>query len=118
VAVDDATRLSYPEVLADQGGPTTVGFLSRAVVWFNGRGIEGRRVLSDNGSTCQSHGWRKAGQAPGWKAKKIRPCTPRTNGKAERFITTLLEEWAYVMPCSNTAARSAAGMNNLVGNQR
>jgi transposase InsO family protein len=106
VAVDDATRLSYVEVLADEKGPTTVGFLSRAVAWFNGQGIECRRVLSDNGSAYKSHGWRKACQAMGLKAKKTRPYTPRTNGKAERFIKTLLEEWAYVMPYSNSAARN------------
>ncbi|MGB5135794.1 MAG: integrase core domain-containing protein, partial [Prochlorococcaceae cyanobacterium] len=106
VAVDDATRLSYVEVLADEKGPTTVGFLSRAVAWFNAQGIECRRVLSDNGSAYKSHGWRKACQAMGLKVKKTRPYTPRTNGKAERFIKTLLEEWAYVMPYSTSAARN------------
>jgi hypothetical protein len=60
VAVDDTTRLSYVEVLPDEKGPTTVGFLSRAVAWFNGQGIDYRRVLSDNGSAYKSHGWRKA----------------------------------------------------------
>jgi hypothetical protein len=106
VAVDDATRLSYVEVLPDEKGPTTVGFLSRAVAWFNGQGIECRRVLSDNGSAYKSHGWRKAAQALGLKVKKTRPYTPGTNGKAERFIKTLLEEWAYVMPYDSSAARN------------
>jgi transposase len=78
VAVDDATRLAIVEVWADEKGPTTVGFLSRAAGWFNG-------------SAYKCHGWRKAAQAMGLKAKKTRHCTPRTNGKAERFITTLLE---------------------------
>jgi len=64
-AVDDDTRLSYVEVLADERGPTTVGFLRRAVAWFNGQGIECRRVLSDNSSACKCHGWRKACQAMG-----------------------------------------------------
>ena len=105
VAVDGATRPSYVEVLPDEKGPTTVGFLSRAVVWFNGQGIECRRVLSDNGAVYKSHGWRHAAQAMGLTVKKTRPYTPRTNGKAERFIKTLLEEWAYVMPYSNSAAR-------------
>ena len=59
VPVDYAMPLSYVEVLADEKGPTTVGFLSRAVAWFNGQGIECRRVLSDNGSAYKSHGWRK-----------------------------------------------------------
>lgn len=55
MAVDDAIRLSYVEVFPDEKGPTTVGFLSRAVTWFNGQGIECRRVLSDNGSVYKSH---------------------------------------------------------------
>jgi transposase InsO family protein len=95
VAMDDATRLSYVEVLADEKGPTTVAFLSRAVAWFNGqeyryaeaKGYECRRVLSDNGSAYKSHGWRKAAQAMGLKVKKTRPYTPRSNRKAERFIS-------------------------------
>ncbi len=94
VAVDDAARLAYVEVLADEKGPTTVGFLSRGVAWFNGQGYRCaeakgyacRRVLSDNGSAYNSHGWRKAAQAMGLKVKKTRPYTPRTNGKDERFI--------------------------------
>jgi transposase InsO family protein len=94
VAVEDATRLSYDEVLADEKGPTTVGFLSRVVAWFNGQRIECGRVLSGNGLAYKSHGRRKACQAMGFKAKKTRPYTPRSNGKAERFIKTLLEEWA------------------------
>lgn len=94
VAEDDATDLSHVEVLADEKGSTTVGFLSRAVAWFNGQGYryaeakryECRRVLSDNGSASKSHGWRKACQAMGLTAKKTRPFTPVTNGKAERLI--------------------------------
>ena len=86
VAVDDATSLSYVEVLAGREGATTEGFLSRVVAWFNGQGIECRRVLSDSGSTYKSHGRRKAAQATGLKVKKTSPYTPRTTGKAERFI--------------------------------
>lgn len=67
-------------------GPTTVGIRSRAVAWFNSQGIECRRVLSDNGSAYKSHGWRKAAQVMGLTMKKTSPYTPRTNGKAERFI--------------------------------
>ncbi len=101
-------------MLPDEKGPTTVGFLSRAVAWFNApgyryaeaKGYECRRVLSDNGSAHKSHGWRKAGLAMGLKVKKTRPYTPRTNGKAERFIKTLLEEWAYMMAFSTSAARN------------
>lgn len=60
-----------------------------------------------NGSAYMSHGWRKARQALGFKAKKNRPYNPRTNSKAERFIMTLLEEWAYVMLYGSSAARNA-----------
>lgn len=94
VAVDDATRLSYIGILSAEKGPTTVGLLSRAVDWFNGqgyrcaeaKGYEGRRVLSGNGSAYKSNGWRKAAQAMGLKVRKTRSCTPRANGKAERFM--------------------------------
>ena len=106
MAVDGATRLSYIEVLADEKGPTTVDFLSRALAWFNDQGIERRRVLTGNGSTHKTHSWRKASQAMGLKVKKTKPYTPRTNGKAEWFIKTLLEEWTYVMPYSTSAARN------------
>jgi hypothetical protein len=63
--VDDTTGLSLVEVLPDEKGSTTVGFLIQTVAWFNGQGIEFRRVLSDNGSAYKSHGWRKACQAMG-----------------------------------------------------
>jgi len=73
VAVDDATWLSYDEVLADEKGPTTVGFLSRAVARFNGQRIECRRVLSGNGSAYKSHGRRKACQAMDSKPRRPGP---------------------------------------------
>jgi transposase InsO family protein len=71
-----------------------------------GQGFECRQVLSDNGSAYKCHGWRKAAQAMGLKARKSRRYTPRINGTAERFSKSLLEEWAYVMPYGTTAARS------------
>lgn len=79
--MDDTTRLSYVEVLPDKKWPTTVGFLSRALAWFNGQGIECRRLLSDNGSAYKSHGWRKACQAMGLKVKKASPYTPCTKAR-------------------------------------
>ncbi len=83
-----------------------MGFLSRAVVCFNGQGIECRWVLSDNGTAFKSYCWRKASQALVLKVKKTRPYTTRANGQAERFIKTLLEEWTYVMLYSTSAARN------------
>jgi len=105
VAVDDATRLAYVEVLPDEQQATTVGFLVRAVSWFNSQGISCRRVLSDNGSAYRSKQWRQACSTLGLKAKRTRAYRPQTNGKAERFIKTLQAEWAYAMPFTSSEER-------------
>ena len=106
VAVDDATRLAYVEVLPDEQKATTIGFLTRAVGWFSEQGITCRRVLSDNGSSYRSGAWRKACSAMDLKPSRTRPYTPRTNGKAERFIKTLLGEWAYAMAFQTSEERN------------
>jgi transposase InsO family protein len=106
VAIDDATRLAYVEVLPDEKQATTVGFLLRAVAWFDTQGITCKRVLSDNGSAYRSKPWREACIAMSLTPKRTRPYTPRTNGKAERFIKTLLAEWAYSMPFQNSGERN------------
>jgi transposase InsO family protein len=106
VAVDDATRLAYVEVLADEQKPTVIGFLSRAVAWFNGQGVECRRVMSDNGPAYVSKAFAKACRTLGLRHIRTRPYTPRTNGKAERFIQTLCQEWAYAMPFTNSEERN------------
>ncbi len=98
VAVDDATRLAYVELLPDEQKTTTVGFLARAVGWFSQLGITCRHVLSDNGSAYRSGAWRKACKSLGLRAIRTKPYTPRTKGKAERFIQTLCREWANGMP--------------------
>jgi hypothetical protein len=85
VAIDDATRLAYVEVLADEQRSTTVGFLARAVGWFSEQGINCRRVLSDNGSAYRSGDWRKACRALALRPIRTKPYTPQTNGKAERY---------------------------------
>jgi len=102
VAVDDATRLAYVEVLPDEQQATTVGFLVRAVSWFNSQGITCQRVLSDNGSAYRSKQWRQACGAMGLKAKRTRAYRPQTHEKAERFIKTLQAEWAYAMPFTSS----------------
>jgi len=89
VAIDDATRLGYVEVLADEQRATTVGFLTRAVGWFSEQGITCRRILSDNSPAYRSGDWRKACRALDLRPIRIKPYTPQTNGKAERFIKTL-----------------------------
>ena len=106
VAIDDATRLAYAEVLPDEKQATTVGFLIRAVAWFGRQGIECRRVLTDNGSAYRSKPWRQACEALGLSAKRTRPYTPRTNGKAERFIKTLVHEWAYGLSFQSSEERN------------
>lgn len=93
-------------VLADEKQATTVGFLLRAVAWFNSQGISCTRVLSDNGSAYRSKPWREACSALGLTPKRTRPYTPRTNGKAERLIKTLLAEWAYAMAFQSSAERN------------
>nr|WP_255441369.1 MULTISPECIES: integrase core domain-containing protein [unclassified Synechococcus] len=80
--------------------------MARAVGWFSDQGITHKRILSDNGSAYRSGEWRKACKALDLKPIRIRPYTPRTNGKAERFIRTLLEEWAYGMPFQTSEVRN------------
>jgi transposase InsO family protein len=97
VAMDDATRLAYVEVLPDEQQGTAIGFLSRALAWFNGQGVDCRQVMSDNGPAYISRRIAKACKVLGLKHIRTRPYTPRTNGKAERFIQAPCKEWAY--PC-------------------
>jgi transposase InsO family protein len=108
VAVDDHTRLAYVEVLPDQRGPACRAFLERAVAWYQARGIACHRILTDNGSGYLSRAFREGCAALGLRHRRTRPYTPRTNGKAERFIQTLLREWAYVTPYANSQERRQA----------
>jgi transposase InsO family protein len=105
VAVDDRSRVAYVEVLANQLGPTCAAFLDRAVAWWAARGITVRRVMSDNGSGYVSRVFRTTCDALGLRHLRTRAYTPRTNGKAERFIQTLLREWAYVEPYASSRER-------------
>jgi transposase len=95
IAIDDATRLAYAEVLADQKAETAVGFLRRAVAFFERHGITVERVLTDNGSAYVSGVHAIACHQLGIRHLRTRPFRPQTNGKAERFIRTMLEGWAY-----------------------
>lgn len=108
VAVDDHSRLAYVEELADESPTTTAAFLERAVAFYAAHGISVARVLSDNGGCYRSKLFAAAAERLGIGLRKTRPYRPQTNGKAERFIRTLLSEWAYAQPFHDTAARVAA----------
>jgi transposase InsO family protein len=95
VAVDDYSRLAYVEVLPDQRSGSAVGFLERMLAWFAERGVRVREVMTDNGSCYIGHNFAAACQTRGLPHLRTRPHRPRTNGKAERLIQTLLREWAY-----------------------
>jgi transposase InsO family protein len=108
VAIDDRSRIAYVEVLANQLGPTCAAFLSRAVAWYAARGITARRVMSDNGGGYVSRIFRATCDALRLRHLRTRAYTPRTNGKAERFIQTLLREWAYAQPYATSSERRRA----------
>jgi transposase InsO family protein len=108
VCVDDATRLAYVEVLTDERGETAAGFLRRAVGWFASMGVTVERVMSDNGSCYRSHVHASACRELGIRHLRTQPYRPRTNGKAERFIQTLQNRWAYGAIYANSAERTAA----------
>jgi transposase InsO family protein len=108
VAIDDATRVAYVEVRRSQRRRACATFLRNALGWFRRRGITVRRLLTDNGAAYKSR--RFAGVCRTWHLRHrfTRPYTPRTNGKAERFIQTLLREWAYRYAFVSSARRTAA----------
>jgi transposase len=108
VAVDDATRLAYAEVLADEKATTTVAFLRRALRFFARYGITVERVLTDNGAAYRSAVHALACRALGLRHLRTRPRRPQTNGKAERFIRTMLGGWAYGAIYHDSRERTAA----------
>ena len=108
VCVDDATRLAYVEVLADEKATTAVGFLHRAIAFYRRHGITVERVMSDNGACYRSTIHAFACRALGLRHLRTRPYRPRTNGKAERFIRTLLAGWAYGAIYGSSRERTAA----------
>jgi transposase InsO family protein len=105
VAIDDFSRLSYVDILADERSETASSFLKRAVQWFALHDILVERAMTDNGSAFLSREWRRTCLELNIKHVRTRPYTPRTNGKAERFIQTLLREWAYRFSYDSSAER-------------
>jgi transposase InsO family protein len=108
VMIDDHSRLAYAEVLPALTARCAIEFLRRAVRWFAERGVQIRAVMSDNGSAYVAHAYRQALAELGLRHLRIRPYRPRTNGKAERFIQTLVNEWAYERIYGSSAERAAA----------
>jgi transposase InsO family protein len=108
IAIDDATRLAYVEVLCDEKAITAVGFLRRAIKHFASYGITAERLITDNGSAYRSTIHAIACRTLGIRHLRTRPYRPQTNGKAERFIRTMLGGWAYGAIYRNSADRNAA----------
>ena len=108
VIVDDYSRLAYAEVLDDLTAACAIAFLRRAVAWFAERGVRVRSVMTDNGSCYVAHAYSAALRELGLHHLRIRPRRPQTNGKAERFIQTLLNEWAYNRVYGSSTERTAA----------
>lgn len=108
VAIDDRTRLAYVEALGDQRGETAAGFMTRALAWFAGLGVEVERVLTDNGWCYRSQAFQQVLAQAGAGHRRTRPYRPQTNGKAERFNRTLAAEWSYAQLYPSNQARLQA----------
>jgi transposase InsO family protein len=108
VCVDDASRLAYTEILPSERKEDTTAFLERALAWLSRHGVTVERVMTDNGSAYRSKLFRQALSKAGARHVRTRPYTPRTNGKAERFIQTSLREWAYASNYASSDDRSQA----------
>ncbi len=108
VAIDDASRLAYTEILPDERKEAATSFLIRALCWFERHGVTVARVMTDNGSAYRSGLFRETCAAAQARHVRTRPYTPRTNGKAERFIQSSLREWAYARSYQTSAERSLA----------
>ena len=108
IAIDDCTRLAYAEVLADERATTAIGFLRRAVAFYRRHGITVEALLTDNGNAYRSAVHAIACRSLTIKHLRTRPYRPQTNGKAERFIRTLLSSWTYGALYRNSTERTAA----------
>jgi transposase InsO family protein len=108
VAVDDASRLAYTEILPDERKASAIAFLERALGWFARHGVTVERIMTDNGSAYRSHDFRDACTSAGVRHLRTRPYTPRTNGKAERFLQTVMRECAYARAFRSSQERATA----------
>jgi transposase InsO family protein len=110
VAIDDHSRIAFSAIFPDEKAHSTVAFLRQALAYYARFGIHFKAVLTDNGSAYRARAFAVACRALGLKHRFTRPYTPRTNGKAERFIRTALQEWAYVRVYQNSEERESALM--------
>jgi transposase InsO family protein len=95
ICIDDASRIAFTDIFPDEKAVSAVAFLTAAIAYYNSLGITVTRVMTDNGSCYKAKDFAKACKAIGLKHIRTKPYTPKTNGKAERFIQTALREWAY-----------------------
>ena len=106
IAIDDHSRLAFAQLLPDESARSAIAFLHAALAFFQKYGVQTKRIYSDNGSCYRAHAMRDAVLALDLKHRFTRPYTPKTNGKAERFIQTSLREWAYAHAYSHSDQRS------------
>jgi transposase InsO family protein len=107
VCIDDASRIAFSQVMKDERKASAVAFLKAAVTYYVGLGVKIERVMTDNGSCYRSKAFAKACKRLGLKHIFTKPYTPKTNGKAERFIQTSLREWAYARAYNTSDERTA-----------
>jgi transposase InsO family protein len=108
IAIDDHSRLAFTAMYPDQTEASSSLFLAAATAWFQRFGISISRILTDNGPCYVANRFQQTCRTLGIKHRRTRPYTPRTNGKAERFIQTALREWAYAQTFQNSEQRTAA----------
>src|SRR5262245_38789333 len=107
VCIDDHSRIAFAQIMADEKRRSAVAFLKAAVAYYASLGVKVERVMTDNGSCYKSFAFRAACKRLGLRHIRTKPYTPRTNGKAERFIQTSLREWAYAQAYQNSGQRKA-----------
>jgi transposase InsO family protein len=106
VAIDDASRIAFAKVMANEKRRSATAFLKAALAYYESLGIKVERVMTDNGSCYKSFAFRRACKQLGLKHIRTKPYTPKTNGKAERFIQTCLREWAYARAYHHSRQRT------------
>ena len=106
VCIDDASRIAFTRIMADEKKESAVAFLEAALAYYASIGVTVQRVMTDNGACYKSRAFRDACARHGLKHVRTRPYTPKTNGKAERFIQTALREWAYAQAYETSAHRA------------